>query len=300
MAWAVFLGDRGAVALHGVDGRLVLGLQAVGDRGVGQLLDGVLSVTEQVGEERLHAGGHVLGLARLAPVLVGDRERLGDDRIRRRAGRVDGRDAEVGRDVDAVGRGRGGLERGSDVLARLVLDVGEREAVLQRVGLLDVADRAVGLLDRGGDAVVALGAGARRPLDVLVDPRPALPLRRVVGQELREALRGARGVGSVHDGDLGRRQLDVRVLGLDRRVVPALDLAQVDVAQRLAVELQAALDAAQVVGRRDRAERERDLDGRALLDGGLVLVGQRRVRAGEVHGAGGELRYAGAGTDALV
>ena len=57
---------------------------------------------------------------------------------------------------------------GSDELAGAVLHRGVREAVLQRVRLLDVADRAVRLLDRRGDARVALGAGAGRPLDDLV------------------------------------------------------------------------------------------------------------------------------------
>src|SRR3954468_10663579 len=52
--------DRGAVALHRVNGRLVLALQGGRDRGVGQLLDGVLAVVDQVGEERLQAGGLVL------------------------------------------------------------------------------------------------------------------------------------------------------------------------------------------------------------------------------------------------
>ena len=74
-----------------------------------------------------------------------------------------------------------------DVLAGLVLHVGGREVVLQRVGLLDVADRALVLLDAGGDAVVALGAGAGRPLDRLVDAGAVLPRGRVVGEELGEA-----------------------------------------------------------------------------------------------------------------
>src|SRR5205823_4224847 len=110
-----------------------------------------------------------------------------------------------------------------------VLDVGEREAVLQRVGLLDVADRALGLLYRGGDAVVALGAGAGRPLDVLVDARAAVPRGRVVGEELREALGRARRVRAVDDRDLRVGQLEARVLAGDLRVVPGLDLAEVDV-----------------------------------------------------------------------
>src|SRR3954471_2773191 len=294
------LGDRGAVALHRVDGGLALGLEAVGDRRVGQLLDGVLALPEEVADHRLQTRGLVLAQARLARVLVGDGERLGDDRVGGRVGRVDRRDAEVGGHVDALTGGRGRLERRGDELAALVLDVGEREAVLQRVGLLDVADGAIGRLDRGGDAVVALGAGARRPLDVLVDGRARLPLRRVVGQELCEALRRARRVRAVHDGDLRRGDRRAAVERLDRRVVPALDLAQVDVGQRLAVELEAALDAVEVVGGRDRAQRERHLDRLALLDRRAVVGGQRRIGAGEVGRAGGELRDAGARADALV
>ena len=191
-----------------------------------------------------------------------------------------------------VAGGRGRLERRGDVLAGLVLDVGEREAVLQRVGLLDVADGALGLLDRGGDALVALAAGAGRPLDVLVDPGAALPFRAVAREEVGEALGRARRVGAVDDGDVRVGQLQARVLAGDLGVVPLLDLAEVDVGERLAVELEPALDAGQVVGRGDRAEGDRRLDRRALLDGRDLLVLERRVRAGEVDRPGRELRDA--------
>src|SRR4051794_8638515 len=115
------LGDGGAVALHGVDRGLVLGLQAVRDRRVGQLLDRVLALVEQVVEEELHALGLALVEAGLAAVLVGDGERLRDDRVGALTGSVDRRDAEVGGDLDALGRGRRRLERRRDVLAGLVL-----------------------------------------------------------------------------------------------------------------------------------------------------------------------------------
>ena len=72
-------------------------------------------------------------------------------------------------------RRRGVGDRRQHVLAGGVLDRGVGEAVLQRVGLLDVADRALGLLDRRGDAGVLGGAGADRPLDVLVGADRRLP-----------------------------------------------------------------------------------------------------------------------------
>src|SRR5438093_723397 len=80
-------------------------------------------------------------------------------------GRVDSAQAEVARDREPVTGGRRRPQRRRDELPRLVLHVREREAVLQRVGLLDVPDAPLRLLDRRRDAVVALGArGALGPL----------------------------------------------------------------------------------------------------------------------------------------
>ena len=98
------------------------------------------------------------------------------------------------------------------------------------------------------------------------------------------------------------RQLRARVLARDLRVVPLLDLAEEDVGDGLAVELEALVDAVDVVGDRDRAEDRRDVDGVAalLLGGRELVVLHRRVGGAEVDGARAELRDAAAGADGLV
>src|SRR4051812_41331305 len=153
------LGERLSVAgepLHlglgrGVDGR--------GKRRVLELLRHVLAVALGVVQPVLHPLRDLLRLPRLAHVLVDEEERGRRDGIRAGSRRVDRAEAQVGRDFHAVTRRRGGLQRGRHVLAGLVLHVRGREVVLQGERLLDVAHRALVLLDAGGHAVVALRAG---------------------------------------------------------------------------------------------------------------------------------------------
>src|SRR4051794_40525799 len=180
--------DRRAVAPQAVRRRLRLGQQRRRQLRVLQLAEHVLTGTEAVVDELLDTLRLRLVETALAEVLVDDHERLRGDRIGRRVRRVDDVHAEVLRDADALA-GRGGrLEARRDELARLVLDRRGREVVLKRVRLLHVADGPVLLLDRAGDAVVALGAGPGRPLDGLVRAHLALPVRAVVGEEAGEAL----------------------------------------------------------------------------------------------------------------
>src|SRR4051794_20579224 len=293
--------DRGAVALQAVDLGLGLLLDGRRERRVLQLLGRVLPCGQRVVEPRLHAGRLVRRQTGLAHVLVGEQEGARGDRVRLVARRVDRAEAQVAGNADAVAGGRGGLERRGDVVPGLVLDVGGREVVRERVRLLDVAHAAVVLLHAGRDAVVALGARAGRPLDRLVDAGAALPLGRVVGEEGREELRRAGLVRAVADRDRLVGQLRARVGCGDGRVVPLLDLAEEDVRDGLAVELEPLVDAVDVVGDRDGPEDARDVDGLALLLGRRDLrVLHGGVRGAEVDGAGGELGDAATGADALV
>ena len=152
----------------------------------------LLAVAEGVGQELLQSAGHACaGAAVLTRILVGLDERLGDDRIGRGTRGVDRRDPQIRRDLDPD-RGRRGVGDGRrDELAGRVLDRGIREAVLECVGLLDVTDRALGLLDRGGDARVAFGPPCPSAISLPCPCRPGLPLRADGGEELREARRGS-------------------------------------------------------------------------------------------------------------
>src|SRR4051794_25521915 len=293
--------DRRAVAGQAIDLLLGGGVDRLRERCVLELLRHALTIAERVVEEALDQLRLLLGQAGLAHVLVDEEERARGDRVGLVTGRVDGAEAQVLRHLEAVARRRGRLERRRDEVAGLVLEVREREAVRERIGLLDVADRAVVLLHAGCDAVVALRARAGRPLDRLVDAGAVLPLVRVVGEERREQLGRAGLVGAVADRDRGVRQLRAGVLLRDRRVVPVLDLPEEDVGDGRAVELEPLVDAVDVVGDGDGAEHARDVDRVALLLGrGDLLVLHRRVGGTEVDGAGGELRDAAARADALV
>src|SRR3954469_10332688 len=293
--------DRRAVAGQAIDLLLGGGVDRLRERRVLELLRHALTIAERVVEEALDQLRLLLGHAGLAHVLVDEEERARGDRVGLIAGRVDRAEAQVVRHRQAVAGRRGRLQRRRDEVAGLVLQVREREAVRERVGLLDVADRAVVLLDAGGHPVVALGAGARRPLDRLVDARAVLPLGRVGGEERGEQLGRARLVGAVADGDLAAREVRVGVALGDRGVVPLRDLAEEDVGDGLAVELEALVDALDVVGHGDRAEHARDVDRVALLLGGRdLLVLHRGVGGAEVDGAGGELGDPATRADALV
>src|SRR3954452_3309907 len=293
--------DRGAVALQAVDLGLGLLLDGLRERRVLQLLGRALTRGQRVVEPRLDAGRLVRRQTGLAHVLVGEQEGARGDRVRLVARRVHGAEAQVVGDLDAVAGRRGRLECRRDVVAGLVLDVRGVEVVRQRVRLLDVADAAVVLLHARRDAVVALRAGARRPLDRLVHAGAALPLGRVVGEEGREELGRTGLVGAVADRDRLVGQLHVRVRLRDGGVVPLLDVAEEDVGGRLAVELEALLDARDVVGDRDGPEHARDVHGLALLLGRLDLgVLHGGVRGAEVDRAGRELRDAATRADALV
>ena len=191
-----------------------------------------------------------------------DRVGVGRDRVRvlGRGRQVRERDRVVL--VDRVDRGGRGLDavhaRHREVAGR-VLDVGHRELVGERVGEADVADRPVGLGDRGGDAVVAVAADPGRELDLGRGADLRLPLgadrREVVGERVGVAA----AVAAVDRRDLGARQADARVELGDRRVVPLGDLAEVDVGEDRTAQLQPRGDTGDVVGGNRAAQRPGDL-----------------------------------------
>ncbi len=173
-----------------------------------------------------------------------------------------------------------------------------RELVLLRVGILDVADRALGLLDVVGNALVALGADADGPLDGGRRADLGLEVAVHFGEVVREHGRGARAVRTTHDGNGLRGQLRVRVQLGDRGVIPLGDGAEEDLRQRVAVEDEGARGHAfEVHDRHDAAHDHRELDEAVLLE---LFTLERRVGCAEGHRLGLDLLDAAARADRLV
>ncbi len=178
------------------------------------------------------------------------------------------------------------------------LQVGVGHVVLRRVGELDVADGAGGLLDEGGDAVVALAAEACRPLHRIAGPDLLLEgwadHRKIGGEQ--EA--GARAVGAMHHGDREVRQTDAGVQGGDLGIVPPADGAHEDGRQHLPAQVNlAGRHALQVHDRHDAAHHGGELEEPGL---GQLLGLQGLVRSPEVDGLGLDLLDAAARADGLV
>ncbi len=102
----------------------------------------------------------------------------------------------------------------------------------------------------------------------------------------------------MHDDDVGRGQLQVGVQRLDGGVVPLLDLAQEDVGQDLARQLQLArLDAVDVHDGHGAADHGGELQQAVLFQVGSL---HRVIRGAEVDGLCNDLLLAAARTDGLV
>src|SRR5581483_2877904 len=230
-----------------------------------------------------------------------DHVRVGGDRIREREllRRIDDREG-VRRVRLLVARGRreDALEARRRVLAGLVLHREVAQVVVERVGDVDVADRAGRLRDAACDAGAAALPGADGPVDGDAGAVLRLPRRARGRQEVGEVVGRARVVRAVDDRDLRARQADALVQPLDRRIVPLRDLAYEDLRQGCAVHVQQVLHAGQVVDDGGRGERPRDLN--ASLAGRELIRRERRVARAEVDRAVRHGGDAGTGADAAV
>src|SRR3546814_7715011 len=112
--------------------------------------------------------------------------------------------------VGAGGRGGEGLVARLHEVAGGLLQAGERQLVLQRVGQFDVADAAVDLPDIGGHALDALAAHAGGPLDRGAFADLRLPFGADLRQVVDEVDGGAGAVGAT-DHEIGRASCRERV-----------------------------------------------------------------------------------------
>ena len=277
--------ERCAGPVQGPDGRLVLGQQGGRNRAVVERRGILLAVVDRPPQEVDQGVGPILGLENLGQVLVDDQPGRAGDRVALggvRIGEVEAQVRRVGREV----RGRGQrVERRRDAVAALVLDVGERDVVLEGVGELDVADAAVGLVDALRDAFVAAGAETGRPLDRLAgrlgriarrrrsSPSPGSPSVRYVVKMLVVPEPSERWTTLMSV--LGR--LTPGFERGDRRVVPVRDLAVEDAGDDVRRHLDRSRQALEVVGDHDSAEGDRDLDRHAVGRGGWISESARKA-----------------------
>ena len=118
--------------------------------------------------------------------------------------RLIGQDHVVAGGVGPVGIRGSSLESLDGRLHRLaaLIDQGRiGQLVLLGIGIFDIADRVLGLADVAGDAFIALGADADRPLDGRALTDLALPVRAGLGEIVGEVEGGARTVGAADHGD---------------------------------------------------------------------------------------------------
>jgi hypothetical protein len=200
-----------------------------------------------------------------------------------------------------VGARRGGGEVGGfrgRILAGLVLHQGIGGVVLLGVGVFDIADGADGLFHEGRDTVIALATQARGPLDRVAGADLAGPGRALHRQVGGEQEAGARAVRAVNDGDRQVRQGDALVEGADLRVVPLLDVAQIDRGEQRSGQVDLARLDARKVHHRDHAAHDCGelVEARAIQ----LFELQRLVGRAEIDGLGLDLLDAAAGTDGLV
>ena len=115
-----------------------------------------------------------------------------------------------------------------------------RQFVLLDVGVFDITDRVGQTGYESGHALITLAACANGPIHRAVLADFGLPfgihLAKVAGKQKC----GAGAVSTAHRCDRCVRQIYGRVDGLDSRIVPARNLAQINVAENLAAELQLA------------------------------------------------------------
>src|SRR5580658_5353948 len=174
-----------------------------------------------------------------------------------------------------------------------------RHFVLQRVDQLDVADRVGGLLDHARHTFVALSAYAARPAHRSTCTHLGLPFRADLGEVVGKDEASAAAAGPMDHNDLRIGQFHAWIRLSQFRIVPLLDVAQIDSRQRFGRELQILRDARDVIGGHDSAKHGRKMQGFAF-ELAELLVSHRHVRSAEIYSAIGEHPDAAAGAHRLV
>ena len=103
----------------------------------------------------------------------------------------------------------------------------------------------------------------------------------------------------MHDRDIGRGQVRIRVVSFDSRIIPLRDFAEKDVRHDVRRKTQRLRDPLKVVGNHHRAEHRRHVQ--QFCRGSLQFgVSHRRIRSAKVNCACLNLLDAATGSDRLI
>jgi len=264
---------------------------------VGQSVGFGLAVIEHPAEEV----NERFALGRVSRVGRDQQPGKAGDRIGGCTGSVGDRNTEVG--GHCLGR-RGGssgytVGRSSDILAGGVLHRAVGHLVLNGVDQLDVAEGVRGLTNHTGDALVALLTDACGPLHGGALAYLAVPIGADLREVIGEDVGGSASVGAIDGQNRIGRKIDAGIVLGDARIVPRGDLAQVDVSDDVAREVEILIDTGDVVDRNDCAEDGRNVH-RFNLGALNLLVIHGAVGGTEVDRTLGDLTDAAAGADGLI
>jgi hypothetical protein len=172
------------------------------------------------------------------------------------------------------------------------------QLVFLGISVFNITDRTLDLLHVGGDAFVTLAAYADWPFDRGAGANAGLERRAGLRQVAGEHERSAGAVSAIHHGDVVRRQFHAWIDSRDFRRIPFGDLAQVDVSQHRAGQLDLARsNAIQVNDRHHAAHDRRELRQVVSIQ---VFHLQGHVGSAEIHGFRLDLLDAAAGADRLI
>src|SRR6266851_318649 len=272
-------------------------LDRLRQRSVVQCCGFSLAVIEHPAEEV----GESLGLCRVGRVGWDQQPGEAGDRIGGGSGRVGDGDAVVGgHRLRRGGCGCGDAVGGClEELAGCVAHGTVGHLVLGRVDQLDVAEGEGGLANHAGDAFISLLADTRGPLDGGVLSYLAAPVRADLREVVGEDVGGAASVGAIDGQDRMVWQADAGIVLSDAGVVPLGDLAEVDVGDDVAGEIEVLADAREVVHRDNRAEDGGDVHRLDLRTVDL-LIAHGAIGGAEVNDTLGDLADTAAGADGLV
>ena len=172
------------------------------------------------------------------------------------------------------------------------------ELVALGVGKFNIADRTDQFLYIRRHPFIALAADTGDPFNRSAFADLGFPIGTDLGKVVGEQKGGARAVRAVHHRDVGVGHFDAAIEGDDGRIIPLLDLAQVNIGQHFTGQLEIALtDFFQIHYRHDAAHDGRKLHQPLLFE---FLGFERHVGCAKVNRLGGNLLDAATRTNRLV